>query len=244
MWWIVRLTVASLLICSISVTTIVSAAELKPADISSRDGDGDDGKGNTADDTWQFWFELVHAPGTFRRFTRHSSEIPATGIPRKVTGPPAGLLPNPKDTEGWVLHTDWDARFEGVWADAKTDEMLIHPYVEKTSHMAVAITYIVPADGVYTVAGGVTDVQVKPDYPKHDGVIWKVEIATEGDKGQEVGKGGPIGDGKGRPDKDEFELKDVKLKKGQYVRFVVHPNKWWGQDLTRIDYLKIEPARE
>jgi hypothetical protein len=67
-----------------------------------------------------------------------------------------------------------------------------------------------------------------------------VEIASGGEKGQAVGRGGPIGDGKRRPDTDEFQLKDIRLKEGQFLRFVIHPNKWWGQDLTRIDYLKIK----
>ena len=109
--------------------------------------------------------------------------------------------------------------------------------------MAVAITYKVPASGNYTISGALTDLQVKPACPKHDGVIWKVEIApADGGKGKEVAKGGPLGDGKGRPDSDKFTLPNVKLAKGQLLRLVIHPNKWWGQDLTRIDSFRIDPA--
>ena len=96
--------------CVFALTLIgstLTAAELKPDVVAAPKGNGPDRKGNTADDTWQFWFELAHKPGEFRRFTRHSSLIPAKGIPRKVTGPPAALLPHPKETTGWVLHTDW-----------------------------------------------------------------------------------------------------------------------------------------
>jgi hypothetical protein len=238
---LLRLTCIGVVAALLLTSSTQFAAELKLDDVASAKGDGPDGKGNTADDTWQFWFELAHKPGEFRRFTRHSSQIPAAGIPRKVTGPPAGLLPNPKETTGWVLHTDWDARYEGIWSDKKTGELLAHPYVEKRAHMAVAITYLVSADGVYTISGGVTDVQVKPEFAKHDGIIWKIEIAKEGAVVKKLGQGKPVGDGHGRPESDKFNFPDVKLSKGQLVRLVIHPNKWWGQDLTRIDQFKIEP---
>ena len=220
-----------------------TSAELKLADVANPKSDGPDGKGNTADDTWQFWFELAHAPGTFARLSRHSSTVPAAGIPRKVTGPVASLLPHPKETTGWILHTDWDGRFEGVWADESSGEILVHPYVEKRSHLAVAVTYTVPQDGVYHVTGGITDVQVKPNYPKHDGVIWRIEIADGGKRVQQLGQGKPIGDGHGRPDSGKFEVDDAVLRKGQLLRLVIHPNKWWGQDLTRIDALRIDQMK-
>ncbi len=222
-----------------------SADQLKVSDLTDEKGDGPDGKGNTEDDTWGFWFELAHAPGTFRRLTRHSSTVPKKGIPRKVTGPVASLLPNPGDTKGWILHTDWDGRFEGVWGDKKAGAILAHPYVEKSAHQAVAITYKIPQDGVYVISGGITDVQVKPDYPKHDGVIWKIEVLDDAsDKQVELAKGEPVGDGHGRPDSAKFKTRKTRLKKGNLVRLVIHPNKWWGQDLTRIDALRIEGQSE
>jgi len=219
------------------------ADELSPELIANPKGDGADGKGNTADDTWQFWFELAHKRGTYKRLTLHTKNLTdaqrKNGIRGKVTGPVASAVPNPKTTEGWILHTDWDGRFEGVWADSKTGSVLLHPYVEKGSHCAVALTYKVPKDGKYTVTGKLTDVQVNPGYHKHDGVIWKLEAAQAGEKGRELGKGGPIGDGHGRPDKAEFTIKSIALKKGELIRLVIHPNKWWGRDLTRIDSFKV-----
>ena len=215
--------------------------KLGVADVSSATGDGPDGKGNTADDSWQFWFELAHAPGSFRPLTRHSSSIPARGIPGKVYGPPAGNLPNPGETTGWVLHTDWDARFEGVWADRKAKEILVHPYVEKTAHMAVAITYRIPGDGMYVISGKLTDAQVNADDPRHDGITWKLEVVEPAEgKTVELKRGGPIGDGGGRPNSGSFKTRKTRLRKGYLIRLVIHPNKWWGQDLTRIDSFRIE----
>lgn len=59
-------------------------------------------------------------------------------------------------------------------------------------------------------------------------------------KGKVLGKGGPVGDGHGRPDDDEFRIEKAEFEKGEFIRFVIHPNKWWGQDLTRIDQFRIE----
>lgn len=219
----------------------VEAAELTLPAVTRAEGDGADGQGNTADDTWQFWFELAHAGGSFRRLTRHSSTIPVGGIPGKVRGPMAGLLPNPKETAGWVLHTDWDGRFEGVWGDKKRGEVLVHPYVEKRAHQAVAISYLVPEDGAYVISGGLTDMQVNPDDAWHDGVIWRLEVvdAAKG-KTAELAHGGPFGDGQGRPDSAKFKTRKTRLRKGYLVRLVIHPNRWWGQDLTRVDYFRVD----
>ena len=78
------------------------AVTLAVGDILNSRGDGPDGKGNTDDDTWGFWFELAHARGTYRRLTRHTLNMSlkerTKGIPRKVRGPLASLLPNPKFT--------------------------------------------------------------------------------------------------------------------------------------------------
>ncbi len=231
----------SVLLILAPVAPAAFAAELTLEAVVRAKGDGPDGVGNTDDDTWQFWFELAHAPGSFRLLTRHSSTVPAKGIPGKVSGPVAGALPNPAETEGWVLHTDWDGRYEGIWGDGKAKEILVHPYVEKTAHMAVAVSYKIPEDGVFVISAGLTDVQVNPNHPKHDGVIWKLEAVEPGaGKTAELMKGEPFGDGHGRPDSARFKSKKIKLRNGYLVRLVIHPNKWWGQDLTRIDFFRIE----
>lgn len=219
------------------------SAELKADAVLLQKGDGPDGKGNTADDTWQFWFELAHKRNSFRRLTLTTTTLTAQqrkkGIPRKVTGPIAAWLPNPEMTEGWLVHRDWDGRFEGVWADKKTRHVYLHPYVEKGSHCAVAVSYLVPKTGTYQVQGQLTDATVAPNYPKHDGVLWRVERVDAQGKAHLLARGGPIGDGKGRPDSAKFDKTKVELRKGEHVRLVIHPNKWWGADLTRVDSFRI-----
>lgn len=74
--------------------TSLAAAEFTWTDINPR-GDGPDGKGNSADDTWRFWFELAHRPNHFHPLDTFSSAIPKKGITRKVRGPIANLLPSP-----------------------------------------------------------------------------------------------------------------------------------------------------
>ena len=221
-----------------------SAAELTLENVSNLKGDGPDGEGNTADDTWQFWFEFAHAPNQFGHLDRHSTIVPKAGIPRKVHGPIGSELPNPDDTVGWIFHSDWDGKKEGVWADKKANEILAYPYVEKASHLGVAITYKVPADGKYNISGGITDLQIDAKDPKTDGVIWKVQIANEGKMVRQLGAAKPaIGDSRDRPDSGTFKLDDVELKQGQLVRLVIHPNRWVLTDLTRIDSFKIEPVK-
>ncbi|MBM3982226.1 MAG: hypothetical protein FJ304_18565 [Planctomycetes bacterium] len=226
------------------VAPLARADELKPEHVANSKGDGPDGKGNTADDTWQFWFELAHKKGHFEPLGTYSTSIAKEGIPKKVTGPVAGLLPNPDDTVGWIFHRDWDGRFEGVWADNKAKCVMLYPYVEKNAHSAVAVTYRVPADGKYDISGGVTDLQVQPQFKQHDGIEWIVETADGGKPVKKIGSGGPVGDGNGRPDSDTFAFTAVELKKGQLVRLVIHPRKWWGSDLTRIDSFKIEASKK
>ena len=221
-------------------TNLATAAELTLADVASKESDGPDGRGNTADDTWQFWFELAHARNQFHILDRHSTTIPAEGIPRKVYGPPAGELPNPNDTVGWVYHSDWDGRKEGVWADQKAGVIMAQPYVEKTDHLALAISYKVAEDGNYTVSGGIGDLDIQSG-GRHDGAIWKVQVAEGGKLVREIGAAKTaVGDGGGRPDSDTFEFQGVPLKKGQLVRLVIHPNRWAPSDLTRIDSFKVE----
>ncbi len=227
----------------LAVVAVAPAVELAPDSVADRKGTGADGKGNTADDDWQFWFELAHKPGTFERLDTHSTAVPKAGVPRKITGPIASLLPNPDDTEGWIFHSDWDGRFEGVWADKKAKCVYLYPYVEKRFHGAVAITHRIPEDGTFTVSGTLTDAQVNENDP-HDGVEWRLELAEGGKPGRRVAGGGPIGDGKGRPNSDTIAVKDVKAKKGELLRLVVHPRKWWGTDLTRLDGFKVEPVKK
>lgn len=221
-----------------------ATVELRPADIANARGDGPDGKGNSEDDTWQFWFEIIHAKGQFARLSLHTAAMPAQqrkdGIKKKVRGPIASMLPNPAETEGWIYHRDWDGRFEGIWADRKTGAILVHPYTEKTDPGCVAITYKAPATGSYDVVGKLTDLQVAKGKP-HDGVRWRLEKPVGKGRYEVVAKGGPIGDAVG-PEAAQFTVRNVALTQGDLLRFVIDPGRWWGTDLTRIDYLKIERA--
>lgn len=220
--------------------------ELKPEHVLNVKGDGPDGKGNTADDTWGFWFELAHEPARFERLSLATAAMTEAqrkdGIRKKVRGPVASLLPNPADSEGWIFHRDWDGRFEGVWADKKTNAVLAYPYVEKQFHGAVAITYRAHKAGVYDLAGKLTDLTVNDQAP-HDGILWRVELLTGKEKAKVLDKGGPVGDGKG-PESASFQVRQVKLSQGDIVRLVIHPNRWWGTDLTRVDYFRIEATKE
>ncbi len=223
--------------------TGATADELKLEHVANAKGDGPDGKGNTADDTWQFWFELTHKKGHFELLSTYSTSIAKEGIAKKVSGPIASMLPNPADTEGWIFHRDWDGRFEGAWADTKAKQIILYPYVEKNAHMAVAVSYRVPANGTYDISGGVTDLQVQPQFKQHDGIEWIIETADAGKPVKKIGSGGPVGDGNGNPDSDKFSFEKVELNKGQLVRLVIHPRKWWGSDLTRIDSFRIELSK-
>jgi alpha-L-fucosidase 2 len=220
-----------------------AVVELTPAIVRDIKGDGPDGAGNTMDDAWGFWFELAHKKGTFARLdlaTRTMSERDRRrGRRKKIDGPIAGMLPNPKDSEGWIYHSDWNGKFEGAWGDVKDNQVILYPYVEKNSHCAVAVTYTVAVAGEYTVTGKVTDLQVHPQYKVHDGIIWIVEVATGGNAGREIARGGPIGDARGRLDSGEVRAEAFRVKQGECIRFVVHPNKWWGSDMTKVE-LKIE----
>jgi len=226
---------------------VPAKSELTVAAVIDPKGDGPDGEGNTADDTWQFWFELGHAAGTYRRLSIATATMSAAerqnGIPRKVTGPVASRLPNPKDTEGWIFHRDWNGTFEGVWGDKKTGKVMLYPYVEKTFHGAVAVTYRVAVDGRHTITGKVTDLMVRPNFPRHDGFFWKVEKAREGEAGEVLARGGPVGDGKGRPDSAEFKIENTPLEAGQLIRLVIHPNAWWGTDLTEVTLTVENPGQ-
>lgn len=233
-----------------------ATVELSLDDIVSAKGDGADGQGNTDDDTWGFWLQLAHDPNAFHRLGPHTTTLTPdqrkNGIrdPRarrgqgKVAGPIAGSLPNPDDTEGWIFGTDWDGRFEGVWGDKKAKQILLHPFVEKYFHGALAITYRIPATGSYTISGKVTDVQPFPPGPRSDGITWKVEVAEAGKSYTLLKQGGPVGDGNPQNGNSmEFKIENVKIGGGRHVRLVIHPNAWWGGDMTRIDSFKIEKAQ-
>jgi len=167
--------------------------ELKAADAADPKGDGPDGKGNTPDDTWGFWFELAHTQGRYHRLDLSTATMPAgqkqRGIPRKVRGPVGAYLPNPKETEGWIYHSDWDGRFEGIWGDKKAGGVVVHPYNEKAYAGKMAITCRLPA-GVYAVSAKVTDLNTFGG----DVIAWRVEVAEGGQRGQIVAESKPFGD--------------------------------------------------
>jgi len=223
-----------------------ATVELTPDVILDTKGDGPDGTANTDDDTWGFWLQLAHDPDAFARLGPHTRTLSAAqragGIRGKVRGPIAGALPNPADTHGWIFGTDWDGRFEGIWADTKAKQVLMAPYVEKHFHGAVAVTYRVPATGRYVISGKVTDTAVVPGIASLDGVTVWVQVAAPKTKAVMLAKIGPVGDGgKGnkRPNTVEFETDKTTIGGGRWIRFVIHPNANWGTDTTRIDYFKI-----
>ena len=207
-------------------------------------GDGPDGKGNTADDTWQFWFRLMHAP-EYRRLDRHSSQIPK-GVRGKVRGPVASMTPNPGRTQGWIYHRDWDGRFEGVWGDAKSRQVLVHPYNEKTVGGNVAITCAAPTAGLYAILGKVTDLNVAAGHVSLTGITYLLEVCAGGEKAigkaEKVLSSGKVGD-KAGPESGAFKVEEVALKKGQFVRLVIDPNKSWAGDMTRIEGFLIVPTK-
>jgi hypothetical protein len=156
------------------------------------------------------------------------------------------MTPNPKDTQGWIYHSDWDGRYEGVWGDAKAKQVLAHPYNEKTSGGDVAITYTVPADGNYDISGKVTDVNVAKGNRVLTGITYHVEVCAAGvkaiGKATKVLASGKVGDDVGPPSV-KFDAKKVALKKGQLIRLVIDPNKSWAADMTRIEGFKIVPSK-
>ncbi|MCE5279659.1 MAG: hypothetical protein ABFD92_09565 [Planctomycetaceae bacterium] len=249
---------AVVMVWAFLAVSVAPAAELTVDAVRDVKGDGPDGKGNTVDDTWGFWFELVQAK-EYRRLDLATANLSADqrangirdpkarrGHQGKVRGPIGAYLPNKDATEGWIYHSDWDGRFEGVWGDTKAKQIIAHPYTEKTNAAGVGVTYKVPADGLYTISGKVTDMQVtKMANAMIDGITVVISVA-ENDAAQikpvkVVGKTEPIGDTVG-PESREFKFEKVALKKGQLVLMNIDPNKGWGADMTRIDSFKIEPV--
>jgi len=226
-------------------------AELTPDAVADPKGDGADGKGNTADDTWGFWFQLINMQEYRRLDIATASMTPEqrkNGIPRKVTGPIGAYLPNPNDTEGWIYHSDWDGRFEGVWGDKKAKQIIAHPYNEKTDGGAVAVTYKVPADGTYTISAKVTDLSVvKSGHYMMTGINVSIDVVAAADAQTKPAEKvlvepAAVGDKVG-PESKEIKAENVELAAGKLVRLVIDPRKWWGADMTRIDYFKIERVK-
>ena len=226
-------------------------AALKPDDVLSVSGDGADGKGNTADDTWGFWFQLINSQEYRRLDIATASMTPEqrkSGIPRKVQGPIGSYLPNANDSEGWIYHSDWDGRYEGVWGDKKAGQVIAHPYNEKTDGGAVAVTYKVPEDGTYTISAKVTDMAVnKSGHQMMTGIDVSIDVVAAADAqtkpAEKVLAGpAPVGDAVG-PESREVAAVNAELTKGALVRLVIDPRKWWGADMTRIDYFKIERVK-
>lgn len=232
--------VAALLLAA-SIPTL--AAELTVPAVASKDGDGPDGKGNSPDDTWQFWFQLAHQPNQYRRLDLHSTTHPQ-GIPGKVTGPVGAWTPNPADTQGWIYHSDWDGRGEGFWGDAKAGKVLAHPYNEKVFPGDVAVTYLVPEDGTYVITTKATYGRGANAGPKA-GIRAKVGVCSAapdqigGDLNwlSNTTAGAP-----GDPGVTEYKSEPTPLKKGQLVMLAIDANGFWGADMTFVDAFKIEPA--
>jgi hypothetical protein len=244
------LVAASFLVCGVAFGGEAEGANAVTVTIEpfvNAKGDGPDGKGNTADDTWGFWFQLAHNRNQYGRLKRHTTSFTPQqrkkGIRGRVTGPIGGWMPNKDACEGWIYHRDWDGRFEGAWADTKTKQAYLYPYVEKGAHCAVAMTYKIPKTGTYTITGTVSDAQVHPQFKQHDGVVFEIsEVGPDNKgKGQVLLKTKPFGDKKnGQPDSREIKIENVKLTEGKLLRFAVHPRRWWGSDRTRVDGIKIE----
>jgi len=243
---LIVLTVALLVFAPSRVAPAADAVKLTVDDVRNLKGTGPDGKGNTLDDTWQFWFELVAPADKFLHLDLATESMPKAqrekGIPRKVTGPIGGFMPNKADTEGWIYHSDWDGRMEGAWGDKKANKVYLHPYVEKRAHRACALTYTVPKSGKYKITGAVTDGAVVK-HKLHKGFLVKVCAGKLDGKfmvcTKDLAGVGPIGDEVG-PDSGEFTVDSAELKKGDLIVLYVHPNGWWGTDLMQIDSFQIE----
>ena len=193
--------------------------KLKASDITNPRGDGPDGRGNSGDDTWQFWYEeVVHRD--FHRlnsYYRHSFN-------------------------GWSHNHNMETEIEGIWGEPKTGIIYIHPYAGRNDHRAIALTWTVPKTGVYTITGEVTDVMIDKPSGKADGIIWRIERATDGKRGKLLKRGGPVGDGVGPPSA-KFSVENVKLKRGELLRLVVDPNGHSHHDMTKIDSFEIREVK-
>jgi hypothetical protein len=189
--------------------------ELKSVDILNATGDGPDGKPNTADDTWQFWFQDLSARNFFRLNAFQKNTI----------------------LHGWTGNKGLNKAVEGVWANAVSDEVFVHPYAQSNKHRGMAVSFRIPATGLYNVFGGLTDAEFVPK-PPHDGILWRLERARGAKRGQPL-KEGAIGDRRGH-NSGKFAARRIKLEEGDLLRLLIHPAAFSGKDLTRIDYFRIE----
>lgn len=233
-------------IWAVSVTTCVMAGEvveLKASDITETKGDGPDGVANTADDTWQFWYQHDQRGGygLMRERKKAPKQVPDGP---NVIGWVYSATPS-KNRRGKVAPaSDWSPEFEGIWANTNNGAIHAHPYTHHGLHAGVAFTFKVPEDGLYNVSGTFTDVAVVKPMPRAamDGVTIVVDRTADPTKnGEVVGKTEPFGDG--HPSSSaKLSLEKIALRKGQYLRISIDPNAWWATDMTKIEGLKIEKA--
>jgi len=226
------------------------AGKLTPAVVRTSKGDGPDGVGNTRDDTWQFWFQIMHDKNLYLKLSKAtealSEEIRKNGIKRKVWGPIGSTLPNPEHSEGWIYHSDWDGKREGVWGDVKAGQVLVVPYQEKADGGAICITYRIPADGKYAVTGKATDLEVDKTHRMATGARVFVDITSTKDgkthrTGKRIVKPVAFGDKLG-PVSVEFKSDPVTLKTGQLVRLVIDPVKVAYRDVTAVEF-EVTPVK-
>jgi hypothetical protein len=88
----------------------------------------------------------------------------------------------------------------------------------------------------------VTDANVNKRSRSHNGIIWRIERATAGQKGKLLKRGGPMGDAVG-PASMKFSVEKVKLNRGELLRLVIDPNGDWATDMTQIDAFEIREVK-
>ena len=69
----------------------VKVVKLTAKAVADPKGDGPDGKGNTIDDTWGFWFQLIHAP-RYRRLDIATATMPARNSPTAPSTTPFPVI--------------------------------------------------------------------------------------------------------------------------------------------------------
>ncbi|MCE5328106.1 MAG: PEP-CTERM sorting domain-containing protein [Planctomycetaceae bacterium] len=201
---------------------------LGPANIAGQWGEGPDYVGNTSDDTWQYWFENQGVPNSYLALNKY--------------------LTYNTTWRGWGLASDWEA-WEGLWGDTTGGGMYAHPYIHHGLSESVALTYKVSQTGTYTIAGGVTDMNVLDDGSggavNHDGVEARVEILDSSFNlvrtvgSVVVGDNEALGGGAYAPNSSTFSYAAQSLNANQYVRVVIDPRTYAGSDMTRLDYLQV-----
>lgn len=223
---------------------------LTPEVAANPHGDGPDGKGNTGDDTWQFWLQIIHDRNLFIHLDLATKIQPdairQNGIRRKVWGPLGKSLPNPEQTEGFIYHSNWNGQREGVWGDSKAKQVLVVPYQEKGDGGALAVTCTIPAAGKYLISGKATDLEVDTEHKFSDGIRVSVEVTDTGN-GKTIRRMRkvlvkPIAFGDKGPGSVEFKSDPVAIEKGQLVFVMIDPVKIAYKDLVALE-LKITPVK-